>query len=375
MTTVEQILIEAGVKIKGLKEAKVGFLSLRRALISIMLTAYAVKRAMFGLLRPAFDLVGIFDMLNVTLGIVFLPIALALLDVLLPIMLFFMNLPGPIQAAAGTLVLFSGALAFLITLLAGFGIILGTIDKYIVTLPTWGTIWGALVDFISINAAALGIIFALIVVAIIGFALAWQENFGKIREWVEVMWDGVKTIFDGIKDIVKGIIDIIVGLFSGNSDKVIEGAKLLWEGVKEVFWGMIEFVSGFVVSLGLALFRAFIGLLVSIVELLGKGFGWIWEHLLVPAYEFGKNLVINIIEGIKSFGKMIWETIMGFIPESIRTNIAGMFGGTTETQTPRATSSTPIESTGLQNFLQNIQVTVIAPNDYGVNVKNGSATI
>jgi hypothetical protein len=131
----KEVIIKILAKEQGTKQVKKGFLAMRRAILSLMFTGYAVQKAMFGLLRPAFDLVGVFDMLNVTLGVVFLPIALALMEALLPIMEWFMNLDPAIQKVVGGLVLFVGSLGSIAALLGAGG-------AAITGLETLGTFFG-----------------------------------------------------------------------------------------------------------------------------------------------------------------------------------------------------------------------------------------
>lgn len=375
------IVLTAKAKEQGTKQVKTSFLALRRAMLSLMFTGYAVQRAMFGLLRSAMDMVGIFDMLNVTLGIVFLPIALALMEALMPILLWFMNLPDPVKMVIGGLALLAGVLGIIVAFLGALGAAFTGLTVLMagmapaVTMLT--SVFYLLMQGVFALLAIPGAVFAVLLIAIIGFVSAWKENFANIHEWVQVLWEGLKNIFTGIKDVIMGIVNIIVGLFTGKTDKVIEGAKLLWEGVKKIFGGFMQFAIGFVVTLGISLFKGFLNLLGVLVDLLGKGFGWLWENLLKPAIEFGKNLVLSIVEGIKSMGKWIYDTILSFVPESLRDKMTGLFGGFGGVNAPKAstTSSAPSSSgmsgLGLESLQNNLTIKVVAPSDYSVNVRNG----
>jgi len=69
----------------------------RMELLSVMFFGMALQRAFMGMIKPAFDMVKIFDILNITLGVIFLPIALLLMEALLPIGQWFIELPDSIK--------------------------------------------------------------------------------------------------------------------------------------------------------------------------------------------------------------------------------------------------------------------------------------
>ena len=91
---------------------------------------------MWGLLAPAMKMSGLFDLLNVTLGVVFLPIVMRLMDFLLPIMQWFMDLPAPVQEVIGAIVLFTGVLFGILSFGAFFGLFVASIKTGFITLKT-----------------------------------------------------------------------------------------------------------------------------------------------------------------------------------------------------------------------------------------------
>lgn len=304
----------------------------RMEMLGIMFLGMGIQRFFSGLLKPAGELTGIFELLNLTLGLVFLPIMLFLLDLFLPIMNAFISLPEGVKMFLGALVLAGAVIGGFLFIVGMMALGLNSIFMFF-TGPLFAAITGW---FSGISTALAGfgavfaVIFIVIIAAIIGFIMAWKENFGNIREWTQILFDGIKNIFSGIADYFKGIIDIVVGLFSGDSNKIIEGVKLLWKGVVNIFKGSFQLLVGLIAVLSLALFRAFLGLLESIGELLGKGFGLLWEKLLVPMFEFGVNIVKSIIEGIKSIGGQIYSFILSLIPKKLRNLVSGALGGTGE---------------------------------------------
>lgn len=280
---------------RGVENTTQGMRKFKMELLSVMFFGMAINKFFSGLLQPAMKMVGIFDLWGQVLAILFLPVALFLLEnVLIPLMDWLFGLDPAVQTAIGGFVLIMAILGqaiFLFGMLGlginGMAMAFGFLAPVISAIATIG-FW----PLMAIIAAVIGIVALL--------WLAWQNNFGRIREWTMVVWEGIKKIFDGIKDVFSGVIDIIVGFFTADGEKIRGGFDKLWEGVKKIFSGAITALVGIVVGLGELLFTAIINAPRAILTLLKEAFGFVWEELLVPAYEFGKNLILKIVEGIKA---------------------------------------------------------------------------
>ena len=68
-----------------------GMRGFRMEMLGVMFFGMGVQKFFTGLLKPALQLTGFMELLSTTLGLVFLPIVLSLLDVLLPVFLWLMN--------------------------------------------------------------------------------------------------------------------------------------------------------------------------------------------------------------------------------------------------------------------------------------------
>lgn len=97
--------------------------------LSVLFFGMQIKRTFDGLIKTSLDWVGVNQLMTTTLGVFFLPIAEDLLNILLPIMEWFMNLPEGTQRAIGTLVVIGAA----------FGTILFTVGQLVLGLAglTW----------------------------------------------------------------------------------------------------------------------------------------------------------------------------------------------------------------------------------------------
>jgi hypothetical protein len=278
-----------------------GLRGFRMEMLGVMFFGMGLSKFFSGLLQPALKLVGIFELWSLMLSIVFLPLALALLDPLLKIMDWFINLPEPVKMGIGVFVALAAILFKLLFLVGMFALGLGSLIQAFGgiaaikgILTGVGTIIGTVGGFILA-------ILAVITIAIIGFVLAWKENFGKIKGWVELMWVGIKQIFKGFIEWFKGLWMIISGLFEGNTDKIIKGLKLMAKGFKNIFVGLLRFVGGLLVTLGLSILRALWGIVKSI------------GGLIVKAYSYLKGKVTGLVGG---GGVKGGRQIGGFIPHT-----------------------------------------------------------
>lgn len=98
--------------------------------LGVMFAGMALDRAMTGLVKTSMEWVGITELMSLTMGILFLPIAELFLNALLPILSWFMELPDWAKTAIGSLVLFFlvvGKIAFLV---GQFGLALASLNMF-----------------------------------------------------------------------------------------------------------------------------------------------------------------------------------------------------------------------------------------------------
>lgn len=82
--------------------------------LGLMFAAMALSRALNGLLRPALEATGIFELINTTLLILFLPVILLLLPYLIKILKFFMGLSNETKVMIGSFVVLGAIVAGLV---------------------------------------------------------------------------------------------------------------------------------------------------------------------------------------------------------------------------------------------------------------------
>ena len=249
--------------------------------IGTMFFMRMLSQTMFGFLKPAADAVGIMDLWNTTLQVLFIPIMVAILPLVISFMNFFISLPEPVQLAIGALTLFIGIFAGLSALFTSISLA-GFFGELIIA-SKW----------VLMFSQAFTMAFAIIGLIIVGFVLAFQENFGKIKDWVALIFEGIKNIFIGAFEIIGGIWDMFMGILTGDLSMFKEGFIKVWNGMGLVVKGFFQFVGGLIVAVGLAIFRVVVGIYSFIYELMG----WV----TTKAVEIGTTIVKAIWDAIKSF--------------------------------------------------------------------------
>ena len=120
--------INAGGKFAGkLRMMTHGMRGFRMEMLGVMFFGMALQRFFTGLLKPALQMAGIFDLINTVLGIVFLPIVLALLDPILALANFLMNMSEGAKLALGKIVIFGAILGSVLFLIGTFALGIGSI--------------------------------------------------------------------------------------------------------------------------------------------------------------------------------------------------------------------------------------------------------
>ena len=130
--------ITAGGKFAGkLRLMTHGMRGFRMEMLGVMFFGMGLQKFFTGLLKPALQMAGILDLLNTILGIVFLPIVLSLLDPLLALGNFFMNLSDSTKIWLGKLVLIGAAVGGALFLIGMFALGIGSLILAFSGVFTW----------------------------------------------------------------------------------------------------------------------------------------------------------------------------------------------------------------------------------------------
>ena len=110
--------------------------------LSVMFAGMALSRAMSGLLSTSLEWTGVTELLSLTLGVVFLPVAEQLLGILLPILNWFMEWPDWAKTFLGWIVLIAAGIGFLLTLVGQIGLAMIGFEA----LSSFGGVLGGLTE-------------------------------------------------------------------------------------------------------------------------------------------------------------------------------------------------------------------------------------
>lgn len=273
-----------------------GMRGFRMEMLGVMFFGMGMAKFFSGMLKPALELTGMFELFSTVLGVLFLPIAMTLLEILLPIMDWFINLPEGVKMAIGMFAVFGlilGKIIFLVGMFAlGIGSLILVFGSVGAGMAVVGLIFGGIIAIVLAVAAVMGI-----------FAAIWKANFLKIRGWMQLMWVGIKQTFTGIWQFLKSVWLIISGLFSGNTDKIVEGFKLMGKAIWNILTGILKFVGGLIMTIALTIIQGIWGIIKSLAG------------LLIKAVSFLKEKVTNVAGAVSTKIKG-GRQIGGFVPHS-----------------------------------------------------------
>jgi len=322
-----------------LRMATHGLRGFRMEMLGVMFFGMNLQRMFLGFLQPVMESFGVFELFRDLLLLTFLPTMESLLEPMLKIFDWFVNLPPSTQEAIGTFVLLGLALS---TLLMYFGVMALGIGSIIQILP----ILTGLFAPIGIALSGLGVgflaFFAVIGLLILGFIIAWQENFGGIKEWVEVLWEGIKMIFSGALDVITGIVQAVIAIFKGDFDGFGKAVEKIWEGIKNIVGGVFRVIVGLAMTFMLSIGRIILGIYAFFYQAFERVFSYLrdaWPKIkefflnlfskdfIKKAFDFGVDFIKEMIEGIKSVAKLLMDALISTLPKWAQKAFGGGGGG------------------------------------------------
>lgn len=254
-----------------MKKLTHGLRGFRMEMLGVMFFGMGMKKFFTGLLQPALQLVGVFDIFRTTLQILFLPVAMMILDWAIWLLEKVSNLGEGTKKFIGMMVLFGaiiGGALFLVGMFAlgigsmilAFGGLLGMLGK--IVLGGW--IAKLIAGFIGLSLAipgvsALGDAFGIVKGAI---SSVWEKikESEAMRKLVEALgieveegqtpWEALKETVDektkGIRNTIKKFVDDLREKLGVTKEGVLEYKEKLkgwWENFSNFFediWILVE---------------------------------------------------------------------------------------------------------------------------------------
>ena len=226
----------------SLRLATHGLRGFRMEMLGVMFFGMMMQKMLFGLLRPAAEVLGIFEIWRIMLQVLFLPLMIKLLPKFLELVDYILNLDPAIQEAIGWGVLFAAVLATIIMfvgqLALGVGsliLALGPLGLGLIEAGGAGALLTSIAEGIGISLTALAAIVAIVAAVFVGMFIAWKEDFLGFKGFFKKWRDSIKQIFSGL-------IDIITGIFTADFEKAFGGLMDIIEGFGEFTLNSIAMV-------------------------------------------------------------------------------------------------------------------------------------
>jgi hypothetical protein len=238
-----------------------GLRGFKMELLGIMFFGMGMQRFFSGMLKPALELVGLFDMWKTTLQVLFLPIALAIFQFLMPFMKWIINMSPETKLLIGKLVLFGLAIGTVLMIIGMFLLGIGAIimafsglfnilDKLIPDIEVAGVNMSSFVEagigmaLMSKLASGVSSVFGKILEKLLGMDMI-KDLFKKMG--VEI--DNTKTPLENFKALFTEIWDYVKEKFNINAEGgIIESAITK---VEDAFLEMKNKVSTYMTEMGL----------------------------------------------------------------------------------------------------------------------------
>ena len=252
-----------------------GLKGFRMEMLGVMFFGMAMQRMFLGLLRPAMEAFGVFDLWRVMLQVLFLPVMEMLFPIFMKMFEFFTSLSPEVQKVIGIFVLLGAIVGIALFIFGQFALGIGSI---LVLFIGFGPIAAVIGGVIAIVAGAF-----LIVIGIIKIFKGQWEGLGLVIMGIGVIlflfigwwalipiaigaavyliikhWDKIKTFFANLWGAVMKIWDtwwgkillIVLTPFLGmaakiteNWDKIKSFFSTLWTAIKDTFvenWNSIK---------------------------------------------------------------------------------------------------------------------------------------
>jgi len=246
----------------GLRHLTHGFRGFRMEMLGVMFFGMGVQRFFMGLLKPALQLAGVFELLNVILGILFLPIIMELLPLLMKFLKWVTDLTPAQKKWIGKLVILGLVLGGLLFLIGMFVLGIGSILIALYLLGTVPAVGAGIAAGISAASGVfmtfLGVI-GLVAAAIAIAVLLWKSDIGGFRDFVKetfgIIGLTIKQVMDHVVEGVALAFDTISAILEGDWMKVDVNLDKLWRIFKAVFWKIAIMIGAVLFNLGAFLFN------------------------------------------------------------------------------------------------------------------------
>lgn len=289
--------------------------------------------------------------LGIQIGQIIIPALMQLVEAIRPLVDWFSNLSPEMQKTA---VAVAGLAAVVGPLLAVLAPIASTIGGLITGLGAMsGALAGgaSLVSALSAGFPVLGAAIAaitgpvgLVIAAIAGLVAAGvliYKNWDTIKEKAAELWQKIVTAWENLKasttkiwgnikqfladwwptllGIITGPVGLVAGLIVKNWDEIKATTENIWNAISGFLAGLWERIRTTAANMWYSILETITSITDNIKNL--------FSGLVSSAWDWGKNLLGNFIDGIKSMFSRLWDALSG-----IGETISGYLGFSSPTK-------------------------------------------
>lgn len=227
------------------------------------------------------------------------------------------------------------AIAKIIAVIVGVVAAVKTVIAVVRTVTSVVKGVSAVISFVS---SPVGLVI-LAIMALIAVGILLYKNWDKIKAFAIRIWTAIKDFFVNIftsignffTSIWEGISTFFSSVWNGIKETVSGAVSAVWEIISTVFSTIWEFISGVATNIWTSITTAFTNILSGITGTIGNikdsivtGFtaaiDWI-KSLPAQAFQWGADIINNIVEGIKGAVGKVGEAVSG-----VASKIKGFLG-------------------------------------------------
>lgn len=219
-----------------------GLRGFKMEMLGVMFFGMGIQAFFTGLLQPALQMVGVFELLKLTLAVLFIPVALQLLEILMPLFNWLMNLSDGSKKLIGWFVVFGAAVGGLLFLIGMLGLGIGSL------ILTFGVLIPMLAPFAPYILAA--------TTALLGLGLTFSkvmtkgpEIIERLKNWFRDLKPNIEKAggaFNYFKEVIDKVLSKlpIIGPIYKLLSKIYKTIKDFWNSEDKYAFLRDKFVNG-----------------------------------------------------------------------------------------------------------------------------------
>ena len=229
----KKVEVEIEVKDKDLKKLDRGFRKFSITLIGVIFFMRLLQRVFMGLFSPVLEVFGVFELFNIMLISLFLPIMEAIFPILLKVVTWFINLSDETKKNIGMFLLILLGATALITI---FAVLIRGVATMIDLFAQLVQAGGAAAGWIGAIGVGLATLFA----GFLAGGVITDFINDKLLPSIEKLLDklgldiDLETIFTGIKDEITDLLGEL-GISKDDIDDWVEDVKTFMKDMKDKF--------------------------------------------------------------------------------------------------------------------------------------------